>query len=702
MAQRVVGIDLGSYSVKAVTLAPRAKATRSSSKQGFEVLGYGEALVPPPTEGTDASTTLRERQGLALAELKKKGLLEGDLFVTGLPGDAAATKTLLFPFSDKEKVAEALPYTLEAEIALDLDDIVYTWSQLPSAGKEAEVLCAFARREVVQEVLDTLAVHDVDPRHVELDALALDDLWDGLFAVAHDPGVDGPGALGMTSGITTPGGTLIETADGAPVPAVAIIDIGHRRTNICVLNRGVVVSAHTILHGGADATRALAKEIGLPLEEAERGKRKEAFIEVAGAVAQFPEQHQISDVLKKAYAPIVRRIRQTFQATIASSRLRVVKVVLTGGGSKLLNLDRWLAEELNVKVARGREVGATLRASTFAGQNPLLGEGDDGVEAATAFAFALSGLAGGRTNARLDFRVGPFAWAGDYDFLRERLPAIGAWAAAIAFVAVLGSVGQLVMLGREASDLSAKQLAICKEILGYDESSPSKCESLIRAQIDGTAGFQVPERSAVDTFLELSRRMPYADAMKRKVTDLDIATDRLRIKGTTAEFGAVDKIVEKLKGAKCFTKVEKGSERQTSSGVEMNITAELDCAAAPGDGELPPPPPGPSKLSSSSSSPSKPSYTAKPEPAEPAEPVMPRSAKLEEASGNAEVSDGPKRPSPGDIEARKERLKKLREEREARRRQLLDSPVARPALRDRLQKPGALPLDRDGAEEGDE
>lgn len=55
-----------------------------------------------------------------------------------------------------------------------------------------------------------------------------------------------------------------------------------------------------------------------------------------------------------------------------------------------------------------------------------------------------------------------------------------------------------------------------------------------------------------------------------------------------------------------------------------------------------------------------------------------------------------KRPSAEDIEARKERLKKLREEREARRRQLLDNPVARPNLRDRFQKP-ALPLDRDSA-----
>ena len=52
-------------------------------------------------------------------------------------------------------------------------------------------------------------------------------------------------------------------------------------------------------------------------------------------------QQQISDVLKKAYAPVVRRLRQIFQATISSSRLRVVKVVLTGGKVRMSKDGDW-------------------------------------------------------------------------------------------------------------------------------------------------------------------------------------------------------------------------------------------------------------------------------------------------------------------------------------------------------------------------
>jgi Tfp pilus assembly PilM family ATPase len=342
---RIVGIDLGSYSVKVIHLEPKARGA-------FEVLKYGESVLPQ-LEGD--ATPLADKHSAALSELKQRGLLEGDVYVTGLPGDAAAVRTLKFPFNDAKKIAEALPFALESEIPLDLDEIVISSAVLGPTVKarresssETEVLVAYAKKDAVQDVLDLLAPHGIDPRHVEFDALALDDLYDGLFKPARTSG-SSAGGEGPTE-LKTHGGTIIEMGEGAPDPAVAIVDIGHRKTTVCVLAGDAVatekgdkdgpqrvVSAHTLLHGGADATRALAKAIGLPLMEAERGKRKEAFIEVAGARAQFPEQQQISEVLKSAYAPIVRRLRQIFQATISTARVRVVKVVVVGGGSRVLN-----------------------------------------------------------------------------------------------------------------------------------------------------------------------------------------------------------------------------------------------------------------------------------------------------------------------------------------------------------------------------
>lgn len=702
---RVVGIDLGSYSVKVVRLEPRGRG-------GFEVLAYGEARLPEPVEGSEATMTLAERHSVALDELKQRGLLEGDVFVTGLPGDAAAVRTLKFPFSDPKKIGEALPFALENEIPLDLDEIVLSWAALgPSArarkdgGNETEVLVAWARKDAVQDLLDQLAVHGIDPRHVEFDALALDDLFDGVFQAperATDKGTErAEGGEGPTelSELRTPGGTVIEVGEGAPDPATAIVDIGHRRTTVCVLAGGRVVSAHSILHGGADATRALSKAIGLPLVEAERGKRKEAFIEVAGARAQFPEQQQISEVLKTAYAPIVRRLRQIFQATISTSRVRVVKIVLVGGGSRVLNMDRHLAEELNIKVARGRELAQAMKA-----QLPIEAGEEGAPEAALAFAYALSGAQGAKTRARIDFRTGEFAWKGDFDFLREKAPAFAAWAAVLMFLLGTSGIAQAFVLGGTEDDLVARELQLCKEITGQDQDSFTRCLALIQERINGQASFAVPERSAADTYLEIARRLPSSTEVRRKITDLDVTSERVKMRGLTSSYEAIDTMVGRLQGGRCFSLVEKGKAQNKGTDVDFNITITLDCVAAPGDGKEPTP---------TASAPPRPPagrpYTASPPvPSVPESTSESRSSRVEasrsdpDGTASAPAADGegtdepPRagRLTPEEIEERRERLKKLREEREARRAARLSgdtinplvSPRA-PALRDRLNRP---------------
>lgn len=692
---RIVGIDLGSYSVKVIHLEPKGRGA-------FEVLKYGESVLPH-VEGD--STSMADKHSAALTELKQRGLLEGDVYVTGLPGDSAAVRTLKFPFNDAKKIAEALPFALESEIPLDLDEIVISSAVLGPTVKgrrelsnETEVLVAYAKKDAVQEVLNLLAPHGIDPRHVEFDALALDDLYDGLFKPARAPS-EGPTEL------KTHGGTIIEMGEGAPDPAVAIVDIGHRKTTVCVLAGDAVatekgdkdgpqrvVSAHTILHGGADATRALAKAIGLPLMEAERGKRKEAFIEVAGARAQFPEQQQISEVLKSAYAPIVRRLRQIFQATISTARVRVVKVVVVGGGSRVLNLDRHLAEELNVKVARGREL-----AQAMPGVLPLDATEDGAPEAALAFAYALSASAGSKTRARIDFRTGEFAWKGDFEFLREKAPSLAAWAAALVLLLGASGVARAYVLGSTEGDLVKKELAMCAEITGQPNiDSFSRCLSMINERINGKASFQVPERSATDTYLEIAARLPAATDIKRKITELDITSERVKMRGLTSSYEAVDKMVERLQGGKCFSLVEKGKAQNKGTDIEFNIAITLDCAAAPGDGAAPSPttastiptspatatpsePSGAARgatLEGSRSDPSGEAARAAREAARAEREAAREAARLERGDAapvpppEPTDEDRAKRAAkltPEEIASRRERLKKLREEREARR-----------------------------------
>jgi general secretion pathway protein L len=567
MAQTIVGLDLGSHSVKVVRLEPRRG-------DEHEIIDFDELPLLPGTPGE-----LRERQEVALRELQARGKLDGAMFVTGLPGDAAATRTLRFPFSDARKIEQTLPFELEAEVPFDLDEIVVSWNisgeTLDEEGnKQTEVLVAYARREAVEEHLDLLSTVGIDPRHVLFQPFSMDALYQGVFRDVH-----GEALVAPEGPVRTPGGTVIQLGDDGAEPALAIVDIGRRATTVTVLSEERVVSGTVILHGGDDATRALARELGLPLEEAERGKRKEAFIEVMGARAQFPQQTQISDILKRAYAPIARRLRQIFQADLSRAKARVVKVVLTGGGSRTLNLDRHLSELLNVRVARGDQVTQAL-----GGALPI-GDSADAPQVAVALSYALSGFYGPKARGVLDLRTGDFAWRGELDFLRERAISIGVWGAILLVVLMISGGAQAWVLGSEEGELRERQREACKTITGQEIDSPTRCLAIIQETIGTQTETGVPDWSAVDTYLELSKRVPKADVLQRKITEVDINSERLRAKATTSDFDAVDKIVAALQTGKCFSEVEKGKARNTSGGVEFNVIVRLDCDKAKGEAE---------------------------------------------------------------------------------------------------------------------
>jgi general secretion pathway protein L len=423
---------------------------------------------------------------------------------------------------------------------------------------------------------------------------------------------------------------------------------------------------------------------------------------VQGAVAQFPEQQQISDTLKRAYAPVVRRLRQVVQATVSSSRLRVVKIVLTGGGSKVLNLDRHLAEELNVRVVRARELSQTLRGKLPADPVGTVSDDTAGSESAIALGLALAGLAGQRNGQRFDFRVGPFAWRGDFDFLRERAVPLSAWAAAIMLTVGAGAIVQLYSLSGEDTRLYQQQLALCEQITGQRVESTSVCDSMIREKISGTSGFQIPDHSALDTFMEISRRLPYSNELKRKVTELDITSERVRIKGTTESYEAIDTMVDRLQGGKCFTLVEKGKARNINAeSVEFNVTMTLDCAAAPGDGKTFPAPPGPSASAFQTPPPASatPAAAQAQAAARAAADARRDESRAAEQAAAAKTKAVERKNSPEELEARRDRLRKLREERASRRKQMLENPVARPGIRDRFER---MPLPIGGDDAGDE
>ncbi|MBW1687159.1 MAG: pilus assembly protein PilM, partial [Deltaproteobacteria bacterium] len=221
--KNVLGLDLGSHSLKAVEL--------QQTLRGFEAV--------------QLRSLPRTNDEIALPDLVQRfvGLhrLATDHVVTALAGDHLSSRRLSFPFRERRKLAQAVPFAVEAELPFELEDVVVDWEIVGGDRSRTEVMAAIAPRSEVSELLALLDQAGCAPRTLEAEGLVL-----GNLAAVFD----------------LPGRRLL-------------LDLGHRKTTLCVLLDGRAVSARTLPLAGWQLSEALAADRNLSAADAERAKCEE-------------------------------------------------------------------------------------------------------------------------------------------------------------------------------------------------------------------------------------------------------------------------------------------------------------------------------------------------------------------------------------------------------------------------------------------
>src|SRR3989338_6149139 len=123
MAKRIIGLDIGSYSIKVLHL------------ENSEVVKTHEVSTSPE----------------ALLALKDSDWLDGDILVSGLSGSDAQVRSLEVPFSNSKKIQAILGGLLDAQLPLEIDDLTLSWF-LQTTKKDAEqrILAAFAKKDSIK------------------------------------------------------------------------------------------------------------------------------------------------------------------------------------------------------------------------------------------------------------------------------------------------------------------------------------------------------------------------------------------------------------------------------------------------------------------------------------------------------------------------------------------------------------------------
>jgi Tfp pilus assembly PilM family ATPase len=543
MAHRIVGVDLGAYSVKLAVVGAGFRKT--------SFVDWIELAVPAPI----GDETLEARQARAVGQLLRARGWDHDFPFTTLGGEALSMRVLDFPFHGLKRadLDKAVGAELESQLPHELDDMVYAYELLPrdaaapavDDGEPAapppagtRILAAATTKERVSRLIAAHAAEQAEPHGVLAAPAAYARVAGALGALAGDP------------------------ADG-----VMIVDHGHARTNVCIVARGRVVFARTLSRGSRHVTAAIARAWGMPLDEAERAKHSDGFIASSREAAPTEAWARISDVVRGELVPLARELRQTLAACRAQTGVAVARAALAGGGARLRGLAGFLADELELPVA---PVGPDDAARLF---GPPSGARAAAVPLDAALLSLGAALEGASGRPAFDLRQGPLAYKHDFSFLRARAGYLTGAALAVAAFFAANAYAALYALRTEQAVLDKQLETETTEIFGAPVSLEEIESRLAPARVDSP----LPKMTAFDLLVEISKTLPPRGEGKIDVSELEIDPKRVYLKAVADSSATIDAAAKKLRDIECFGDVQSGRVDTVSDGKQFTFTIPAKC-----------------------------------------------------------------------------------------------------------------------------
>jgi type IV pilus assembly protein PilM len=531
MAQLTVGLDLGNESLKRVRL--------KSSFRAVEVVDF--TRIPLAQD----ERPYPERLAEALEQLGAAD--PNDLVATALPGSIVSVRTLQLPFSDNKRIAQTFGFELESQIPFALDQVVYDFLKIGRSGEGVQLLAAVCQIEQMRRWIDALKTAGLDPRLVGADCLAYSSLAEFLGGAAQGD-------------------------DGEEAGPVAVVDIGHRLTSVCIMGPSGVEFGRTLSGGGFDATARLAETFKLDWEQAQAGKHRGSYLETSGRAAHDPEQVMISDALRRPMDLLIRELRQTLATHRTLAEKPVERIWLCGGGAAIGNLERYVAEQLELEVARLEPQHITLE-----GMDRLVEVDPPGsaITWAKALGLALHAHQGGR-RGWLNLRRGPFAFKSDFVAMRGKAVQVAVTLAILALLAIGNALVSYFSLRSTDKTLDQRIRETTQAVLGKPYDNIEQALAIIREKTSPEAD-PLPRSTALDSLATFHEKVP--KELKVRLRDINISPTRIRIEGFTDTFDSVEKIKAAMEQVECFTEVKTGKTRRTrdETEVEFELTIASGC-----------------------------------------------------------------------------------------------------------------------------
>lgn len=308
----IVGLDIGSYAVKAVEF----KSKKKGGEEIYEVQKIGLEFLPHDAivEGTIMdSTAVSETIKMIFDENK----ITNRNVVISLSGSSVIIKKISLPSMDTEELAESIIWEARHNIPYPYEETAVDYAILkPAAGSEdknLDILLVAAKKDKVTNYSNVVQQARKNLLAIEVDAFALQNALEINYPELYRE------------------------------KTVALINLGANTTNIIIIKKEKPQLFRDLSIGGSFITENIRKDLGLSVDDAEKV--------IKGIPAKDIPPEQIETVLNTNIENLLEEIEKTFSFYEAGEggERKIEKILLSGGLAKLKDLPKFFEQKFGTE-----------------------------------------------------------------------------------------------------------------------------------------------------------------------------------------------------------------------------------------------------------------------------------------------------------------------------------------------------------------
>jgi type IV pilus assembly protein PilM len=284
--KNLVGLDIGSSSVKAVELQKKAGRLELTSL-GFENL--------QPDTIVDGQIMELNNVSNVIASIFSEHQIKTTRVAAGVSGHSVIVKNIVLPQMSEEELQESFSWHAEEHIPFDIADVNLDYHVTGNSSDALQVLLAACKSDKIANVKQAIQLAGKQPVVVDVDSFALQNCYE----VNYQP------------------------REGE---VVALLNIGASTLNINIVNGTRSVFARDASVGGSQYTSLLQRELGLTFEQAEAVKRGYPLPEGVEARPLQPIIETVSDIL----ALEIRKTMDFYRANDEGDEIEILIFIFYG------------------------------------------------------------------------------------------------------------------------------------------------------------------------------------------------------------------------------------------------------------------------------------------------------------------------------------------------------------------------------------